>query len=234
MQSIPTKFNGVMYRSRLEAKWACFFTILGWEFQYEPFDLSGWIPDFVLKGKKQNTLVEIKPFFDEKEFAPHLDKIFNALFKATSPLQEVLLLGASLDESEFDHDYTRLGWLFGAELQSENLPPSIKDYYYDTNEAAINAYRDSYGVYGFFDIYGSWVDRMTDEYDGDTMLAPGNHQTFLEVWDECTNRVQWQSHRNNDVDPLCPIGLDPRKLEQLIRNSQRRPNPSFGSIFSPK
>lgn len=61
IESIPTVYNGVRYRSRLEAKWAAFFTLAEWRFEYEPFDLPGWSPDFLLIGKNKNVLVEVKP-----------------------------------------------------------------------------------------------------------------------------------------------------------------------------
>lgn len=57
---IPTKYRSRRYRSRLEARWAAFFDLLGWRYEYEPFDLNGWIPDFVLIGEK-DLLVEVKP-----------------------------------------------------------------------------------------------------------------------------------------------------------------------------
>lgn len=56
----PTIYKGIIFRSRLEARWAAFFDQLGWHWNYEPFDLHGWSPDFVL-GYKQ-LLVEVKPF----------------------------------------------------------------------------------------------------------------------------------------------------------------------------
>jgi len=60
--AIPTKYADVQFRSRLEAKYAAFFTSLGWNWAYEPFDLDGWIPDFIIHGKDENMLVEVKPF----------------------------------------------------------------------------------------------------------------------------------------------------------------------------
>jgi hypothetical protein len=57
---IPTVYRDVQFRSRLEARWAAFFDRVGWGWRYEPFDLSGWIPDFVLLGKEP-ILVEVKP-----------------------------------------------------------------------------------------------------------------------------------------------------------------------------
>ncbi len=57
--AIPTLYRGRMYRSRLEARWAAFFDLLGWRHEYEPFDLGLWSPDFLLPDFK--ALVEIKP-----------------------------------------------------------------------------------------------------------------------------------------------------------------------------
>lgn len=59
---IPTKYNGVQYRSRLEARWAAFFDQLGidYYYEYEGFQLpSGWyVPDFFLPS---HGWFEIKP-----------------------------------------------------------------------------------------------------------------------------------------------------------------------------
>jgi hypothetical protein len=61
-QGIPTIYNGVQFRSRLEARWACFFDLIGWTWEYEPLDLNGWIPDFRLTSDDgHHYLVEIKP-----------------------------------------------------------------------------------------------------------------------------------------------------------------------------
>lgn len=73
--SYPTSFRNVNYRSRLEAKWASFFTDLGWHFQYEPFDLKGWVPDFEIKtNNSKRILVEVKPA------SFHGDSMDNCLF----------------------------------------------------------------------------------------------------------------------------------------------------------
>ncbi len=46
--AIPTIYKGVQFRSRLEARWAAYWDIVGFHWAYEPFDLSGYIPDFLL------------------------------------------------------------------------------------------------------------------------------------------------------------------------------------------
>ena len=64
LDAIPTKFMGVRFRSRLEAKWAAFFQLMQWKWQYEPRDFSGWMPDFGLYEAHRLhpvTYVEVKP-----------------------------------------------------------------------------------------------------------------------------------------------------------------------------
>ena len=55
--AIPTMYDGVRYRSRLEARWAAFFNRSGTPFEYEPFDLKGYIPDFVLRFPRRDQAV---------------------------------------------------------------------------------------------------------------------------------------------------------------------------------
>jgi hypothetical protein len=66
---IPTKVLGTTFRSRLEARWALMFTALGWDWEYEPFDADGYIPDFVIVGSHP-LLVEIKPCADTASMVP--------------------------------------------------------------------------------------------------------------------------------------------------------------------
>ena len=75
----PTKYNGVQFRSRLEARWAAFFDLAGWEWEYEPIDLVGWSPDFKLTipclhsecNGQHVLLVEVKPYFHLSYFNWH-------------------------------------------------------------------------------------------------------------------------------------------------------------------
>lgn len=62
IKPIKTKYAGVTFRSRLEATWAAFFDLMGWKWEYEPIDLDGWSPDFLLRGDySEEILVEVKP-----------------------------------------------------------------------------------------------------------------------------------------------------------------------------
>ena len=102
VKSIPTTYKGVNFRSRLEATWAAFFDTCGWEWSYEPVDLDGWIPDFALGWMP--TLVEVKPFYDSRDFDDVLAKVTRTGFQG-----RVVLLGVS----PFDVDLTGtiIGWL---------------------------------------------------------------------------------------------------------------------------
>ena len=60
--AIPTMFRGILYRSRLEARWAAFFYRLKWQVEYEPIDFGPWSPDFLVTTQgNQRIFVEIKP-----------------------------------------------------------------------------------------------------------------------------------------------------------------------------
>lgn len=63
-KSIPTEYNGTVYRSRTEARWAVFFTSEYIPFRYETegFDFDGvrYLPDFWLPEGK--CWFEVKPF----------------------------------------------------------------------------------------------------------------------------------------------------------------------------
>lgn len=82
IKSHPTIYKGVTFRSRLEARWAAFFDLAGWSWEYEPIDLPGWSPDFRVsfpcghsecggRGSTHTLLVEVKPYFNLKDFFGH-------------------------------------------------------------------------------------------------------------------------------------------------------------------
>jgi len=65
IKAIQTEYRDYRFRSRLEARWAIFFDLVGirWEYEIEGFWLDGktkYLPDFWLP--QSSTMVEIKPF----------------------------------------------------------------------------------------------------------------------------------------------------------------------------
>lgn len=65
---IPTPHGGVLFRSRLEARWAIFFDTLGlkWEYETQGFVSEGqrYLPDFAVFAALGTLWAEIKPKWD--------------------------------------------------------------------------------------------------------------------------------------------------------------------------
>ncbi len=92
---IETTYRGARFRSRLEARWAAMFDALGWRWEYEPVDLDGYIPDFVLV-LRQPLLAEVKSEFTcEALIAAASGKI-----EASGWLGVAQIVGASWDVVE--------------------------------------------------------------------------------------------------------------------------------------
>lgn len=110
IEAIATKFDGVQFRSRLEAKWAAFFNLKEWKWEYEPFDCNGWIPDFLLLDPWQ-MLVEVKPYtcFEDFEKNGVVEKIRRAVEGTEHNEICILLLGCVIGKPLFPSPLV-LGW----------------------------------------------------------------------------------------------------------------------------
>lgn len=105
---IPTQYRGIQFRSRLEAKWAYYLDIKRIRWMYEPLDLAGYIPDFVLEtDETQPMLAEVKPIRDIEGFidGPEGEKIRTALFAWPEIFEycAFLVLGLSPDHCWMYH-----------------------------------------------------------------------------------------------------------------------------------
>lgn len=68
LKAIPTKYNGYIFRSRTEARWAVFFENAGIKFYYEPEGINirgsiNYLPDFYLPDS--DTWFEAKGVLDD-------------------------------------------------------------------------------------------------------------------------------------------------------------------------
>lgn len=101
IKAIPTVYNEIRYRSRLEARWAAMFDGLGFVHTYEPFDLGTWSPDFMIGQKGDSSsvaLVEIKPITEcDEETLDRMERATRAshMFDEVSSFVGVILLGVS-------------------------------------------------------------------------------------------------------------------------------------------
>lgn len=92
---IETTYKSIRFRSRAEARWAAFFDLCGWDWSYEPIDLAGYIPDFILH-MNIDVLVEVKGgALGADELRPHIAKIERSGWRG-----EALLLPAALREDD--------------------------------------------------------------------------------------------------------------------------------------
>jgi hypothetical protein len=186
MSGIPTTHRGINMRSLLEAKWAGFFTLLGWRWEYEPTEFNGWIPDFVLIGKKQITYVEVKPTNQfPKEVAAKID--------ASDCTDEVLIVGLypsfhyNWPDTE-PQDNPPLGWL--GECDKNDPTPRWWQ----------NADWHDLGGIGFHATGGCFRNRITGEYDGDdgcSALFKNDTRAWNTrmLWVHACNRAQWRGRR---------------------------------------
>ncbi len=184
IKAIPTKYNGVQFRSRLEAKWAAFFDLCNWRWEYEPIDLEGWIPDFIIHGKRK-IFVEVKPHYDFCKQTAR--KISNALYKSEYSQDEILYLGNSLMYDEWDDIY--IGWL----SEWDNSMLEKPKHHYDNAVIGAWDYPDKTSRLGFCHYQMSFTDRISGIYDGDHFHQNDEwaQTEAMANWLKAGNIVQW-------------------------------------------
>lgn len=107
-----TRYNCVLFRSRHEARWAAFFDLAGWKWEYEPIDINGWTPDFRVTfpchhGEcpgSHTLLAEVKPYFSIDDFKGHrcMDFPYGRNIHGSIPADSSAAFGASPDVVLFE------------------------------------------------------------------------------------------------------------------------------------
>jgi hypothetical protein len=104
IKAIETKYNGDLFRSRLEARWAIFFNEMRIEYTYEAegFSVMGerYLPDFKLTDVKGHIIwCEIKPIVPPMErfrfydlFAYEIGQLNNGLGDRSHPSTFIILI----------------------------------------------------------------------------------------------------------------------------------------------
>jgi hypothetical protein len=187
-KAIPTLYNGIQFRSRLEAKWAAFFDLMNWRYEYEPFDLDGYIPDFLVMGYKP-TLVEVKPV------VRFPDDVGTRIARF-SEHYELLLVGCSigLDKSEAESDRVgshglTIGW--HCEFASEVTIIGGGPLGWTTAEL-MGPDQCGSNCWDWCSSIGSYCGRVASTYDGSLYLMEKDRKAALSMWNEAGNRVQWR------------------------------------------
>jgi hypothetical protein len=172
--AIPTTYKGIEFRSRLEAKWACVFDELGWQWDYEAVDLDGYIPDFILKFPHGNMLCEVKPATTKDELLEATEKVEHSGWDS-----HALVVGSLLHYGEWPDPMIGI-------------------------VTAINEYRNCYWGWDWAVSHGCtacrrtsihhlnarWHCRVCGGYDGDGHL--GGKNLLPEAWKTATNTVKYR------------------------------------------
>ena len=190
---IPTiGARGLQFRSRLEAQWSFVFTELNWNWEYEPYDLNGYIPDFIVVFPNGNELlIEVKCIMNvwdnEKECKNYIDKIFNSGWK-----KMFMIVGANVGlgkHSENGGNGVSLGIVGGSDDDADDdgriwtLPYPVLELNNSDNSWSIisdDSDRDGYdlGLNNGEQIYSNRHD--------DTPAI------FQEIWTKSKNMTQWK------------------------------------------
>jgi hypothetical protein len=185
--AIPTRYNGVQFRSRLEARWAAFFDLCKWQWEYEPFDLKGYIPDFILKFKKP-LLIEVKPLLWDGS-TEERDTLQQAQRKieASGWNKEALIVGATVQPGDpFDN---RLGELCEVSPRVDHNDTTVG--IYRTWDTAFYFYCTNCKRDSFANLSQTWECRVSGCYDGDHYI--GEAWNAVALFREAGNRVQWNA-----------------------------------------
>ena len=202
--AIPTTYNGVRFRSRLEARWAAFFDLCKWPWSYEPLDLKGYIPDFILSFKSP-LLVEVKPLmwdssFEEQEAVTAAQrKIATAGWR-----KESIIVGARVIQ--------------GPVLDNKLGVCSDRHVHYDAFDTPVSAefiWDDAFYYCcsnckqaTFGNTTQSWRCRTSDCYDGDHYLTDGWDAAAM--FNEAGNKVQWKAPQSSIVKTRGKVRTKPR------------------------
>ncbi|MCK9327194.1 MAG: hypothetical protein M0P69_16995 [Bacteroidales bacterium] len=166
IKAIETEYQGHLFRSRLEATWAAFFDLCGWSWEYEPFELKGWVPDFALFGDEM-ILVEVKPVF----YLP--EDVVKKISKASDEGQALLICGLGINTFDWcDHC---VGWL--------------RDHLSGWSGAGLGKYNNRPGI---FHCHGSWHDRISGIYDGNNGAESMNKNEAHSLWGQAKRKTRFE------------------------------------------
>lgn len=194
VEAIPTLYRGRQYRSRLEAKWAAFFDLLGWAAEYEPLDFGSWSPDALMtRGRCDGgrIFVEVKPITRiDLSVCKKMEKATRA-HRLVSDNDALLLLGASPMRVG---SRIQLGWfnqLFRPCYQTEDAwwPVSV-GWIADPDRPVFRP--DIIDTYFMPDDSRYWGAVLSGYMGADESTPAAYCDHTLGLWARAANAVQWR------------------------------------------
>jgi len=215
----PTLYKGIPFRSRLEARWAAFFDLLKWEWEYEPCDFNGWYPDFVIYGNRP-IYVEVKPVI---EFPEEVAKKMEASLPNDFQYELLILGQRPIYQEGLISDSIFLGWL----TQYDGCPAKRNPAWWEL--APFGKWEKGGGQIGFCHSNGSFSDRISGGYDGGsfgTFDVCGDLTSEVQIlWGEAHQSVRFK--KNTIVESI----LSEFKKEQKLENELTRVKGSSDAFF---
>lgn len=214
IKSIPTTYGGVNFRSRLEARYAAFFDLTEWRWEYEPdIGIGGYIPDFVLLSNYSPIVVEVKPI-DRASDPIAIDAMAKAehALREAGKHNEILLLGYAWPKPDWGYSEIAIGWLGEhyneisgcTKCKSQARPHPVGHYPSCLCEPErptwgaieipsrwhfeVAPFRNGNGSLGFCHDTGDWNDRLSSSSGKGSSI---DEDWVLKCWRDAGNIVQW-------------------------------------------
>lgn len=190
MKAIPTTYNGINFRSKLEARWYIFMKNLGWNVEYEPHieGLNNWLPDFLIIGNGTKILVEVKPFNNSKDFlgdyaVDTIKKINNSNWLKLN-FDAVIMVGSTLNLGK---DMCGCTFIGGEIIRPSNVDQYNPQGYY--HEPFV--YTDHSGKIGICDESIWYQDVINKDHNGGYSLDFENKEKLEICWNKAGSKLQW-------------------------------------------
>jgi len=181
-------YHGQRFRSLGEVRWASFFDRLGWPWEYEPFELDGYIHDFILKFSEP-LLVEVKAEIRLDRLEHYARKIERSGWQ-----KEALIVGATLFEVDDCCGWPSVGGppvalgIMGSDMGPNDSDALVEGGNWNWDNA----------ILGHCNICGMTVNQAQQSYSCRRNGCEYKHidcSAFCHaqlLWREATNRVQWK------------------------------------------
>jgi P4 family phage/plasmid primase-like protien len=200
-KGIPTiGARGIQFRSRIEAQWAYIFEMLEWNWDYEPIDLQGYIPDFIIKFDDANEiLIEIKgdtKIWKEEVYTPHKDKIIKSGWKG-----QFGILGGAYKEGSAE-SWINIGKVFNGGWYQDDLVLRKNN---KNNKWSLGGDKES----------------VQETYQYHTI-----QMEFSKLWVEAKNKVQWKGIQNKEERRE----QRKEKMQSFIENRKEQHTPTFSQL----
>ena len=188
IKAIPTEYKKRLYRSKLEARYAAFFDLLGWKYEYEPHvpGIVDWAPDFKIEAKSRKIinletyeeskytgiLIEVKP---TKEYFDNYT--FNKMYRNSKDYTCIVCF----DKPQIDPKNQML--LFGLEVNAydQQLDEIFFKYILSDGECDISSYLCSWD--GLIHDNNNWRKLFAQHYDAEFIIG---------LWQEACNLTMFK------------------------------------------